>query len=137
MKKSILYILFSICFLTISLGSIAQASDSLKLSYVPISNESDGTSFIFTGRIKIENKGTTPINNVVISVDSASGATVDAATITIGNVDVGKSIISEGDFTITTDANSTQESVDRVVVWDITYEDLEDGIISYLVPMPQ
>ena len=137
-NKSLLYrwlLFFSACFFAIGLGSVAQASETLKLSYVPISNESDGATFIMTSKIKVVNEGTTSIHNITVTVDSTNGVSTDAGMILLGDIDAGKTKVSENNFTITSD--SAQETSDKNVIWNVQYENSEGNTITLLIPLTQ
>lgn len=133
-KISLLLLLsFLTFFLTGTFIQQTEASEIVKLSYVPINNESDGAIFIMTSKLKITNIGETPIKDVVVSVYQTDNATIDATQMLFDAIDVGESKTNQDSFIITHD--SSQENPDKQIVWQVQYTDTIGATVNKFISL--
>jgi len=134
-KKASLLLLLSFLtfFLTGTFIQQTEASEIVKLSYMPINNESDGAIFIMTSKLKITNIGVSPIKDVVVSVYQADNITIDATQMLFDVVDVGKSKTSQDSFIITHD--SSQENSDKQIIWQVQYTDTIGATVNEFISL--
>lgn len=133
--KKISFLIFSLSLL-IYFGAfirIIEASEIVKLSYIPISNNSNGEVFTMKTKLKITNINETPITNVVISVYNATNVGINSAPVLFDTINSGESKISQESFLITHSAS--QEKPNGVIVWQIQYTNSDGDNISEVISL--
>lgn len=133
-KRLLVFLLLSLLTMGFTGGEFieaAEASEILRLSYVPINNASDGTTFTMVSKLRVTNIGKTPIEDVMLSVCHTKNISLDAGSIFFDSISAGESRISENSFVVT--HGCSQECSGEEITWEIEYTDISGNTINEFI----
>lgn len=104
--------------------NIAKAENVVTLSYLPLSNASNGKTFTMTAQLKAKNNGTKPIYNVKATVYSFRNMSIDLNQIFLGDIGPNETKVGSESFTISFNTPTTQDPLSKEILWDVFYNDV-------------